>query len=95
MEKLETIVINTLDTDTCEDYLKVIPADKLGDYEVVNTANMNIKHCVGCNLCWLKAPGICAIKDDYEQILRKIAHARNLWIIADTHFGFPSSCVPS
>ena len=29
---------------------------------------MNISHCVGCNCCWLKTPGICVIKVDYEQI---------------------------
>lgn len=35
---------------------------------LVDTSEMNISHCVGCNCCWLKTPGICVIKDDYEQI---------------------------
>ena len=42
--------------------------DKNQSYELVDTSEMNISHCVGCNCCWLKTPGICAIKDDYENI---------------------------
>jgi len=31
---------------------------------------LDIKPCPGCFSCWLKHPGICAIKDDEEPILR-------------------------
>lgn len=43
---------------------------------------------MGCNNCWLKTPGVCAIKDDYEIILKKLVAAENLWVVADTKFGF-------
>ena len=49
---------------------------------------MKIAHCMGCNQCWLKTPGVCAIKDDYESIIKKLVKADNLWIVSDTHFGF-------
>ncbi len=49
---------------------------------------MNISHCIGCNYCWLKTPGVCAIKDDYEIILKKIIHSDQLWVISDTALGF-------
>ena len=49
---------------------------------------MKIAHCVGCNMCWLKTPGVCAIKDDYEIILKKLVKSENLWVVADTKFGF-------
>ena len=49
------------------------------ELEVIDTAGMHISHCVGCNYCWLKTPGVCAIHDDYE-----------VWLVSDTHFGFVS-----
>lgn len=59
-------------------------------FELIDTAGMNISHCVGCNYCWLKTPGICAIKDDYAPILKKMSEADQVWLISDTHFGFLS-----
>ena len=41
------------------------------EFELINTTGMHISHCVGCNYCWLKTPGVCAISDDYEPILKK------------------------
>jgi len=29
----------------------------------------DIKHCLGCFACWEKTPGICAIKDDMEELI--------------------------
>jgi hypothetical protein len=43
---------------------------------------------MGCNNCWLKTPGICSIKDDYEIILKKLVSVENFWVVADTKFGF-------
>lgn len=60
------------------------------EFELIDTAGMHISHCVGCNYCWLKTPGICAIKDDYEPILKKMSKADQVWLISDTHFGFVS-----
>lgn len=59
-------------------------------YEYIYAGDMNISHCLGCNFCWLKTPGQCAIKDDYEPVLRKISDADCVWLITDTHFGFVS-----
>lgn len=59
-------------------------------YELIDTAGMRISHCVGCNYCWLKTPGICAIRDDYEPILKKMSASGQVWLISDTRFGFVS-----
>ena len=64
-------------------------ADQNG-FEWIDTAGMRISHCIGCNYCWLKTPGTCAIKDDYEPILKKMNKADQVWLITDTHFGFVS-----
>lgn len=63
-------------------------ADK--NYEYIDTSNLNISHCVGCNYCWLKTPGQCVMKDDYEPVLKKISKADQVWLISDTQFGFVS-----
>lgn len=60
------------------------------EFELIDATGMHISHCVGCNFCWLKTPGICAIKDDYEPILKKMSRADQVWLISDTHFGFVS-----
>ena len=82
-----TLVLNTLDGDYSEQINRLL-AEKDSEVDIVNTAEMKIAHCVGCNMCWLKTPGVCAIKDDYEIILKKLVKSDNLWIVADTKFGF-------
>ena len=82
-----TLVLNTLDGDYSEQ-IKELLAVKDSEVEIVNTAEMEIAHCAGCNICWLKTPGVCAIKDDYEIILKKLVVADGFWVVADTKFGF-------
>ena len=84
-----TLVLNTLETnDYTTEQIKALLADKDADIEIVDTADFKIKHCMGCNNCWLKTPGICSIKDDYEFIIKKMVKASNLWLVTDTEFGF-------
>ena len=73
-----TLVLNTLESSDRSEQIKEILAGKDEEIEIINTAEMKIAHCVGCNMCWLKTPGVCAIKDDYEIILKKIVKADNL-----------------
>ena len=58
--------------------------------EYINAADMNISHCRGCNYCWLKTPGECVIRDEFEPLLKKIWVADQVWLITDTRFGFVS-----
>ena len=83
-----TLVLNTLESIDCSEQIKELLAAKDSEVDIVNTAEMKIAHCVGCNMCWLKTPGVCAIKDDYEIILKKLVATDNLWVVADTKFGF-------
>ena len=82
---MKTLVLNTLGNDYTEQ-IKALIKDK--EVEIVDTSDMKIVHCMGCNQCWLKTPGICAIKDDYEEIIKKLVETENLWIVSDTRFGF-------
>ena len=81
-----TIILNTIEENAVLEQISNLIKDD--DKEIVNTSDMKIAHCMGCNQCWLKTPGICAIKDDYESILKKLVKADNLWLVCDTRFGF-------
>lgn len=59
-------------------------------FELIDTMGLHISHCTGCNYCWLKTPGVCAIQDDYEPILKKMSNAGQVWLISDIRFGFLS-----
>ena len=83
-----TIVINTLEAGVYTEQINALLANNDFDIEIIDTANMKIAHCMGCNQCWLKTPGVCAIKDDYETIIKKLVSADNVWIVSDTKFGF-------
>jgi multimeric flavodoxin WrbA len=62
---MKTLILNTLGKEVSEQITALIK-DK--EVEIIDTSDMKIAHCMGCNQCWLKTPGICAIKDDYEEI---------------------------
>jgi multimeric flavodoxin WrbA len=85
------LILNTLADGTIAHQLQSKLASEKVNAEVIDTSGMKISHCIGCNYCFLKTPGVCAIKDDYEQILKKLAHSDMAWLISDTHFGFINS----
>ena len=60
------------------------------DTEVVYADKLNIKNCCGCTYCWLKTPGVCAIKDDYHIVFEKFLSADNVIIIGESKLGFVS-----
>lgn len=86
-----TIILNSISDNIIVEKLKAMLEGNNESFKVWNTVKMNIHHCMGCNHCFLKTPGICSIKDDYEEILKSLAHADNIWLIADTNFGFVDS----
>lgn len=83
-----TIVLNTLEADKHASQIESMLADMDEQIKILATAEMKIGHCMGCNQCWLKTPGKCAINDDYQQIIPQLVKAQNLWIVTNTKFGF-------
>jgi len=88
---MRLLIINTLDEidPAVKSAIDVLSA-KTSLHTVFHTANMKIMPCIGCNSCWLKTPGICAVKDDYEQILKAYLKHDAAIIISDTSLGFIS-----
>ena len=64
------LVLNTLGAGIDSDKIRALLPEK--EVEIIDTSDMKIAHCIGCNQCWLRTPGICAIKDDYETIVKKM-----------------------
>lgn len=64
---------------------------QVGQLQTVLTSGMKISHCIGCNDCWIKTPGRCCIKDDYEQILIKIMQVDCVVFLTETKLGFVCS----
>ena len=69
MKKL--LIINTLPED---DPAVSSALEALGrgaeEVRVIHTYEKNLRPCIGCNACWLVTPGICAVKDGYEELLK-------------------------
>lgn len=86
-----TLVIDTTAGNSFHEDIRALLSVRNEAFDIVNTSRMNIAHCRGCNNCFLKTPGICAIKDDYEAVLKKLAHSDNLWLVTGVSFGFIDS----
>lgn len=56
--------------------------------QTLSTDGLKISHCIGCNDCWIKTPGLCCIKDDYEQILIKMLQSDCIIFLGETRLGF-------
>ncbi len=82
------LVVNTTSDTSVTDKIRKGAEEKGADIEIVEAGSRKISHCIGCNHCWLKTPGVCAIKDDYEGILKRLIHADQMWVISDTALGF-------
>lgn len=82
------LVVNTTTDISVTGKIREIAAARSIDIDIVEASGLKISHCIGCNFCWLKTPGECSIKDDYEIILKKIIHADQMWVISSTALGF-------
>ena len=69
------LIVNTTSDRAVTSELASALSGKCGAFEVLELSEKKISHCIGCNYCWLKTPGVCSIKDDYEEILKKMLHA--------------------
>lgn len=82
------LIVNTTSDTSVTEEIRKLAGESGSEPEVIEASGLNISHCIGCNYCWLKTPGECSIKDDYEIILKRIIHADQLWVISDTALGF-------
>lgn len=55
---------------------------------VIHAFEKNLRPCVGCNACWLRTPGICSIKDGYEDLLKEYLAADAVVFLSGTALNF-------
>ncbi len=82
------LIVNTTSDTSITEGLRKQAESSNTEIDIVEAGSLNIGHCIGCNYCWLKTPGECSIKDDYEIILKKLIHADQYWVISDTALGY-------
>ena len=51
---------------------------------------LNLKDCIGCYACWLKTPGVCALKDDMGKVLEAFVKADVVVHASPVKIGFVS-----
>lgn len=83
-----TIAINTLEDNSRNEQIALLLDSRDSQIKIIDTNDLEIRHCLGCNVCWLKTPGQCVIKDDYKQIIKQLVDAKDLWLVTDTRYGF-------
>ncbi len=60
---------------------------------IIVDGNGENHYCIGCFGCWLKTPGKCVIKDEYQGMGEKLSKVDELLIISKATFGSYSSAV--
>lgn len=86
---MKLLIVNTLPQNdpsvqtAIQELRAAVPACK-----VMNAREMKISPCVGCNVCWLKTPGVCAIQDDYTEILKSYLEYDATVFLAGTALNF-------
>ncbi|MCF2138460.1 MAG: flavodoxin family protein [Candidatus Lokiarchaeota archaeon] len=73
--------------DFLVEYLNSLPID----LQIIHLKDKKIAYCNGCFYCWVKTPGKCIIKDDSEEIAKKIIQSDLLIYFTPITFGGYSS----
>lgn len=88
---MSTLIVNTMSSEDEKVQVAIREITAKGtECQVIHTEHMQISPCMGCNSCWLKTPGICPIKDDYEQIMTGFLQYDQVIFLTETKLGFIS-----
>lgn len=63
-----------------------------GEYKLVKP-NGDIHHCIGCFGCWVKTPGKCVIRDNYQEIGIHMSKCTELIYVSRCYYGSVSPFV--
>lgn len=56
--------------------------------KVIQAYGRDYRPCVGCNFCWLRTPGVCSIKDGYEEMLKEYLRYDDVLFLSGTALNF-------
>lgn len=87
------LIINGIANSSFNEFETQLEEATHTDSKYFKLRDMNINYCQGCWDCWVKTPGKCPLKDDYEQILSAIPSADLVTVITPVIAGYESSLV--
>lgn len=76
------LIIHDLDQQNAD----LVDALKMTDVTVV-ADNGKIRPCLGCFDCWIKTPGKCIQKDDYNNMAELLSQCDEVCIISECRYG--------
>jgi multimeric flavodoxin WrbA len=62
-------------------------AERGYDAEIVDCLDVDVIPCTGCSSCGLRTPGECVVKDDIQEIFRKLVASDVLVLATPVRFG--------
>ena len=68
---MSLLIVNLLPEDAPEALTAIETLSAaVPDHRVIHAYEKNLRPCVGCNACWLVTPGVCSLRDGYEELLK-------------------------
>lgn len=86
---MRLLIVNTLPEDDAAAHSAIRKLTAaVPEHRVIHTDKMKLSPCIGCNACWLITPGVCAVKDGYEEILKAYLAYDATVFLCGTALGF-------
>ena len=86
---MKCLIINTFPQNDATSHEMIHSwSDGPNETEAFYADNFKIGHCIGCTHCWLKTPGVCAVKDDWELLFKKFVQADTVIFMTEAKLGF-------
>ena len=86
---MRKLIINDLDESQCQ----ALGLDQMGNDDIIINSKQILNYCIGCFGCWLKTPGTCIIRDEFQHMGENLSKVEELLIISKSSFGSFSSSV--
>lgn len=84
---VKTLVIDSIGSPLIKEMADMMQKENQA-VKVIDTRDKKISPCIGCNNCWLKTPGVCSIKDDYEELLKAMLLHDRIILVGAISLGF-------
>ena len=86
---MRLLIVNTLPAGSPAALAAIQALDgAVSECRVIHTYEKNLRPCCGCNACWLVTPGVCSIRDGYEELLKAYLESDVTVFLAGTALNF-------
>lgn len=86
---MRKLIIHDLSESQCQE----LGLDQMGNNNMIIDSKQISNYCIGCFGCWLKTPGTCIIRDEFQHMGENLSKVEELLIISRSSFGSFSSSV--